>query len=406
MNLKRKIVFIAGSVILIAGFFVLGVYIGYEHRPSVSKIGGISNKENPKVDADFEPFWKVWNLIDEKYADSESISAEDRVHGAIKGLVDSLNDPYSVYFPPEESKEFDETIKGSFEGIGMEVGMKDKILTIISPLKNTPADNAGLRAGDKILGINETSTSDISVDKAVSLIRGEKGTPVKLTIYREGEKKAREISVVRDVIKIPTLKTEARKDGVFVVELYNFSQSSANLFGNALIDFKNSGLSNLVIDLRGNPGGFLEASVDIASMFLPTGDLIVSEGNENEDAKSEVFRSRGYGIIDPSKYKIVILIDRGSASASEIVAGALREHNVAKLIGETTYGKGSVQELIDITKDTTLKITVAKWYTPNGVSISTTGIEPDIKIKPTEKDIEAKRDPAMERAILYFNTGK
>jgi carboxyl-terminal processing protease len=406
VNIKKKIIFIGSSVILIAGFFVLGVYVGYERRPSLSKIEGVANTVNPEISADFEPFWKVWNLIDEKYADASSVSSEDRVYGAIKGLVDSLNDPYSVYFPPEDSKEFNETIKGSFEGIGMEVGIKDKILTVIAPLKNTPADTAGLRAGDKILMINETSTSDISVDKAVSVIRGPKGTSVKLTIYREGDLKPREVSVVRDVIKIPTLKTEIRKDGIFVIELYNFSQSSANLFGNALIDFKNSGLSNLVIDLRGNPGGFLEASVDIASMFLPEGDLIVSEGNEKTGEKSEVFRSRGYKIIDPSKYKIVILVDKGSASASEIVAGALIEHKVAKLIGETTYGKGSVQELLDVTKTTTLKITIAKWYTPNGVSISKTGIVPDISVKITEKDIEAKRDPAMERAVLYFKTGK
>lgn len=406
MKTRTKALFITGSAIIIAGVFVLGLYIGYAHRPYVTRVPTIADKEVPAgVTADFEPFWKVWSIIDQKHPGADAITAQQRVYGAIKGLVSSLDDPYSVYFPPQDAKDFQNTINGSFEGIGMEVGIKDKILTVIAPLKDTPAEKAGIKAGDKILKIDATTTNDMSVDEAVTLIRGTKGTVVKLTIYRDGADKPQEISVTRDTINIPTLDSVLRPDGVFVISLYNFSASSASLMEDALRRFATSGSTKLIIDLRGNPGGYLDSAVDMASFFLPEGDTVVTE-DFGANGSPRVYRSKGYDLLNLKKIKVAILVDKGSASASEILAGALSEHGVAPLIGETTYGKGSVQEVIDITDNTTLKLTIAKWLTPNGISISKKGLDPTIPVKISDTDIANKVDPALNRALEYFKTGK
>ena len=406
MKLRTKALFVAGSVLLLTGVFFLGTYVGYEHRPYVSRITNVSDKTVPAdITADFEPFWKVWALIDQKHPGADKINAQDRVYRAIKGLVGSLNDPYSVYFPPQDSKDFQSTIAGSFEGIGMEVGEKDSILTVVAPLKDSPSEKAGIKAGDKILKIDKANTNDMSVDQAVNLIRGPKGTTVKLTLFREGEDKPREISVVRDTISIPTLDYKLRDDGVFVISLYNFSATSASLMEEALQNFASSGSTKLIIDLRGNPGGYLDSAVDMASFFLPKGDVVVTE-DFGAGGKPTIYRSKGFDLLDMKKIKVALLVDKGSASASEILAGALNEHGVAPLIGETTYGKGSVQEVLDVTDSTTLKLTVAKWLTPDGTWISLKGLDPTIPVKVTDKDIANKVDPAFDRALQYFKDGK
>ena len=405
MRNKTKLGYIVASVVLLAGVFVIGTYVGYKNRPFAARIVGVSGMTNPTVTADFEPFWKVWNAIDEKYPEAGDISTQERVYGAISGLMDSLDDPYSVYFPPEDAQDFQETISGSFEGIGMEVGIKEKVLTVIAPLKNTPAERAGIKAGDLILKIDDTVTSDMTVDKAIKLIRGKKGTPVVLTILRKNEESPREVSIIRDTIAIPTIETKLRDDGIFVITLYNFNNSSDVLMERALREFLATGSTKLIIDLRSNPGGYLDAAVNMASFFLPQGEVVVTEDfGKNGDPKA--YRSRGFDLIDTKKVTTAILVDGGSASASEILAGALSEHHVATLIGEKTYGKGSVQEVLPVTGDTLLKITVAKWLTPNGVSISKAGLKPDISVTVTEEDIEAERDPIMLRAVEFFKTGK
>ena len=407
-TLSKKALYIALSAVVIAGIFVLGLYIGYSHRPA-TPVANVTNTGVPaemNVDADFAPFWKVWKLIDAKHPGADKTTAQARVYGAIQGMVNSLGDPYSVYFPPTDATNFETTIQGSFDGIGMEVGEKDGILTVIAPLKGSPSELAGIKAGDKIIKIGKTSTNNMTVDAAVTLIRGPKGTPVTLTIYREGEDAPRDITVIRDTIKIPTLEYKLRDDGVFVIGLYNFSASSAQLMEEALRNFAVSGSTKLVIDLRGNPGGYLDSAVDMASFFLPAGETVVSEDFGANGPKPKIYRSKGFKLLDLKAIKIAILVDKGSASASEILAGALNERGVAPLIGETTYGKGSVQEVIDITDTTMLKLTVAKWLTPNGVSISEKGIEPTIPVKVTETDIKNKVDPVMNRALQYFKDGK
>lgn len=383
-------------VLLVIVFFGFGVYVGANN--DLAKISRINSLDaTVSAEADFDPFWKTWNTINEKYPGAKEVSNQDRIYGAITGLVGSLDDPYSIFFTPEEAKSFEEDIAGNFSGVGMEVGIKDKVLTVIAPLKDTPAYNAGVKSGDLILKIDDTITTDLSIEKAIKLIRGEKGTIVMLTILRGEETEPREIKVTRDIINVPTLDTELRSDGVFVVRLYSFSANSANLFRDAMKKFSKSKTDKLLLDLRGNPGGYLDSAVDMASWFLDNGKTVIIE-DYGENTKQKIYRSTGYNIFNDN-LKFVILIDGGSASASEILAGAMQDHKRAVLVGEQSYGKGSVQEVIDITEDTLLKVTVAKWLTPNGTSISKKGLTPDYKIEFTKKDFEENKDPQMDKAI-------
>lgn len=385
-------------LILVIASFLGGIYVGNNNRPEIDKVMGLSGKETAvTTEADFAPFWKVWNTINEKYPKVDKINDQNRIYGAISGLMDSLEDPYSVFFSPDEAKAFEEEIAGNFIGIGMEVGLKDKILTVIAPLKDTPAYRANIKPGDKILKIDKTVTTGLSIEKAIKLIRGEKGTTVTLTIFREGNKDPLEIKIVRDVINIPTIDTELRKDGIFVIKLYSFSANSANLFRNAIQKLAESGTDKLLLDLRGNPGGYLDAAVDISSWFLPSGKIVATEDYGN-NKDPQIYRSRGYNVFN-DKLKFAILIDGGSASASEIVAGAMKDHGRAQIVGTQSFGKGSVQEAIKITPSTLLKITVAKWLTPNGTSISEKGLTPDYAVEFTRKDLDDKKDPQLDKAI-------
>ena len=390
---------------LIVLSFILGVYASNYNRPEIDKATGLSGKETAVTTlADFSPFWKVWNNINEKYPKADKITDQDRVYGAISGLVDSLDDPYSVFFDPEKAKSFEEEIAGNFTGVGMEVGMKDKMLTVIAPLKDTPAYRANIKPGDKIIKIDETLTASLSIEEAIKLIRGEKGTTVALMISREENGDPIEMKIVRDIINIPTLDTEFRGDGIFVIRLYSFSANSANLFREAIKEFVRSGSDKLLLDLRGNPGGYLEAAVDISSWFLPNGKVVITE-DYGENKTPEIYRSRGYDIFN-NDLKFVILIDGGSASASEIVAGAMQDNGRAKLVGAQSFGKGSVQEAIKITPDTLLKITVAKWLTPNGNLIAEKGLTPDYKVEITKKDLTNKKDPQLDKAVELLLSGK
>ncbi len=394
-----------GIVLVLGLVFGLGLYVGYEHRPWIERIANVSHKEpETATTADFEPYWKAWNIIKDQYPFGDKVTDQDRVWGSIQGMVSALGDPYSTFFSPEESKSFNEEIEGSFGGIGMEVGQKDHVLTVIAPIKGTPAEKAGIRSGDIVLKINDKPATDLSTDKAVDLIRGEPGTTVKLSMYREGEPEALEFNITRQKIDVPVIDGELRSDGIYIISLYSFNANSSDAFRKELQKFSNSGASKLILDLRGNPGGFLDSAIDIASYFIPQGSPIVIE-DYGKGKEQEIHRSYGYGV--PSKdFKMAVLVDGGSASASEILAGALSEQGVAKLIGEQTFGKGSVQKVIEVTPDTSLKLTIAKWLTPKGISISEKGLTPDIVVKPTKADFEAKRDVALERAIEYLKTGK
>ncbi len=360
----------------------------------------------PDQSVDFTDFWKAWNALDENYVSTHASStlptAKERLFGAIEGLASSYDDPYTVFFPPKEAKAFADTISGSFAGVGMEIGIKDDILIVIAPLKGTPAEAAGVRAGDQIIAIDGLSTDGLSTDKAVQKIRGPAGTTVGLTLFRAG--KSLDIKIVREVIQVP--ETDDGLDeasGVYHIALYEFTSNSANLFDEALARFLSSGSRKLVVDLRGNPGGYLDAAVDIASHFLPRGAKVVTEDFGGKQPEN-VHTSFGYAAL-PAGMKTVVLIDGGSASASEIFAGALQDNQVATLIGTKSFGKGSVQTLLDL-GDGSLKVTVARWVTPEGHWIMGNGVTPDIIVPFTAADGAAKKDPQMERAIRFLTTGK
>lgn len=396
-KLREHATLISVFVVILLVTFSLGYKTGEYKISQMALVSGVDHKNAPK-NVDFDTFWKAWNIINDKYVPTTSSTTptdQEKVWGAIAGLAASTGDPYTVFFPPVEAKAFDEQISGAFEGVGMEVDVKDGVLTVIAPLKDTPAYKAGIKAGDKIIAIDGKTTQGIGTAEAIKRIKGPKGTKVTFSIIRGGNTESIDISVVRDVIVVPAMKTETIGD-VFVIHMYSFSAQSADEFRKALRQFVESGHYKLVLDLRGNPGGYLEAAVDMASWFLPSGKLIVAEQSKNLTFSQE-YRSRGYNIFS-DKLKFAILIDGGSASASEILAGALSEHGKAVLIGKKTYGKGSVQELVEITPETSLKVTIAKWLTPNGHSISKAGIDPQIdvdfdveKFKATGEDAQLKR---------------
>ena len=408
---RFSLAIILGFVIL--GSFSFGFFAGSTQGPESAVPALIANSDSAVQDSvDFSTFWKAWTVLNDKFAGT-STPPQERVWGSIKGLADSFNDPYTVFFPPKKKKIFEEEIKGNFEGVGMEVGIKDGRITVVAPIKGSPAERAGIKTGDQVLKIDTTSTEGLALEAAIKLIRGKAGTSVTLTLNRVGEKAPLEIKVTRAVIDIPTIRTKTkdevatagsaqsgtglRKDGIFVIELYSFSANSANLFRNALKDFVDSGSKKLILDLRGNPGGYLEAAVDMASWFLPKGEIVLKEefGKQKEE---HIYRSKGYDIFGDD-LQMVILVNGGSASASEILAGALSENGVATLVGTKTFGKGSVQELVKITPETSIKVTIARWLTPKGTSISKTGITPQYVVEFTEADFLDKKDPQMEKAV-------
>ncbi len=409
---KKSVRIIIGVVALFI-VFLIGNYVG---KKAISAPLVVLPEDVSVTDEQFQSFWKVWKLLSEKYVGATTTDTQARIYGAIQGLTASQGDPYTVFFPPEEAAIFKSDIAGNFEGVGMEIGLKDGVLTVIAPLKDSPAEKADVRAGDKVIQIEGQSTADLSVDKAVKLIRGPKGTKVKILFLRLGSNQPLEKQLARDVINIPTLQTEVksgspssgtstdsngiglRKDGIFVIRLFTFTGSSPDLFRKALREFIESGSHKLIIDLRGNPGGYLEAAWDMASFFLPAGKTIVTEDFGGKRPDNSIYRSKGYNIFGKD-LRLMILVDGGSASASEIFAGALQEHGVAKLVGTKTFGKGSVQELIPITSDTSLKVTIARWLTPKGHNLSKDGLVPDYEVKVTQKDIDAKVDAQMNKAV-------
>jgi len=398
---------LAAAVVLVALGFGGGYLFAAGHAGQESALVSAGQP----FDVDFSPVWKAWNVINEKFvpaavatssplATTTSAENQRKVYGMIEGLAASLNDPYTFFLPPVESKQFASDMSGSFEGVGMEVEVKDQVLTVVSPLKGTPAAEAGIKSGDQILKIDGVSTEGMDTSTAVQKIRGPKGTPVHLTILRQGWSAPREIAVTRDVINVPTVISTPRPDGTFDIQLTTFTANSPDLFRSALRQFVQSGDTKLILDLRGNPGGYLDAAVDIGSWFLPSGAVIVTEDYDGH-ADNIVHRSAGYDIFNKN-LRMMILVDKGSASASEILADALRHYGIAKLIGTNTFGKGSVQELVPITSDTSLKVTVARWLGPDGVQIPREGIAPDVQVDLTDADHSAGRDPQLDRAAAIL----
>ncbi len=399
------------ALLLAAGAFFSGVHLGNLQTQDVQMEANLfsflKRTPQPDAEADLSEFWRVWHMMDEKFVSASStevVSDEKKLHGAIQGMVQSFGDPYTVFLPPSDAEKFDEEISGNFGGVGMEVGIRNGVITVIAPLPDTPAERAGITAADVITKIDGVSTENMTINEAISRIRGEEGTEVVLTVYRAGETEFLEIPVVRDVITIPTIKTEQRDD-VFIIALYSFNALAEMKMQEALREYVQSGAAKLVLDLRGNPGGFLQSAVAIASYFVPAGEVVVRE-NFGDGSAEELYRSSGKSLRGAAPEEMVVLINGGSASASEILAGALSQHDVATLMGDTTFGKGSVQELVDLPEGSSLKVTIARWFTPDGTSISEGGLKPDIFVERTAAQVMAQEDPQLDAAVAWLNGDK
>lgn len=338
-----------------------------------------------------EQFREIRSILESSF--NGDLNDEKQAEGALRGYVASLGDPYTVYLNASEAEELSNDLAGQLSGIGVEVGLKNDRLTVIAPIDETPAAKAGIRAGDVIATIDGQSTSELTLDEAVKKIRGEKGTEVKLTVVREGEE-PKELAITRDQIQVSSVKYEVKDGDVGYIRVRRFGDDTDTAIRNAAADLAKQGVDKIVLDLRDNPGGYLNSAVTVSSEFLADG-VVVEERGRHMESKQLVANPGG----NLTNAKLVILINEGSASASEITAGALKDNDRAILVGEKTYGKGSVQEVKQLSNGAQLKVTVAGWFTPKGVNISKEGIKPDIEVKLTPEDSNAGRDPQLEKAL-------
>jgi len=393
--------------------FTLGWQVGHYNttlqwknfRPTLN----VENKLPPEnISVDFKLFWDTWDLVSRKYLDKKAIDSQKLFYGAISGMVSAIGDPYTVFLPPEQQKSTREELNGSFEGVGIQLGFnKDKRLVVIAPLEGTPAESAGIKPEDVIVKIEQKDTLNISLPEAVRLIRGPKGTEVKLTIYRNGEEDTKEFKLTRDtiIVKSVTLKMDVTKSGkkVAIIKLSRFGERTEDEWNEAVSGVLSNGAGAVVLDMRNNPGGFLDGAVFISSEFLDGGDVVLQE---NYEGKKNSFKVNRQGKL--LKLPTVVIINKGSASASEIVAGALQDRKRAKLIGVKSFGKGTIQEAEDLPGGTGIHITTARWLTPNGRWVNETeGLEPDVYVEvPEEVEEETdkeKEDVQLKRAIELLN---
>ena len=405
-KLFKKYLMFFTVIILIAGSFYLGYTKG---RISVSlppqniplDQSVIANKNAPSNNqVDFSLFWKVWDLLKEKHVDKDKLNAQQLVYGAISGMLAATNDPYTEFFDPDQNKQFSQQIGGSFEGVGAELGVKDKILTVIAPLDGSPAQKAGLRAGDKILKVNGQSISNMSIDQAVNLIRGPKGSKVTLTIFREGDQNTQDIVITRDTIEVKSVNLTFKDNGIAYVQITQFSSNTSQEFDAAMDQIIAHQSKGIILDLRDDPGGLLDQAVDVANRLIPKGEVVVTE----KDSTGKEDNSYTTGGDKLSALPLVVLIDQGSASASEILSGALKDDRNITLIGQTSFGKGCVQELLDLPGGSSVKITVANWLTPHGDYIMNKGITPTIKVDLTADDAKNNKDPQMDKATQVIES--
>ena len=360
----------------------------------------IEQKEAGARNIDFSLFWKVWDLLHREYLRKDEIRDRDLLYGAISGLARSLGDPYTTFLTPEENEVIKAGINGEYEGIGAELGMRDEQLVIIAPLEGSPAEQAGVEAGDKILKVDGEETRGIGLSEAVSKIRGKAGTVVTLTLGRELEEGTFDISVTRGRITLESVKWEDKGDGIVYIRISRFGERTVSEWDTAVSNvLKNiSSPEGLILDLRNNPGGLLGASVEIASDFSDQGTIVIQEF---ADGERKDFKSTRLGKL--SSVPVVILLNKGSASASEIIASALRQNCQARIIGEKSFGKGTVQDAQNLPDGSGIHITIAKWLTPEGKCIDGVGLSPDFEVAVTKEDVEAERDPQLEKAIELIN---
>jgi len=383
---RKKVLVAWGLIITIA---LAGIVVG---RWSIGRVSAeVEGYENLKI------LTEVLSIVKKNYVDE--VKTKDLVYGAIKGMVNTL-DPHSGFMPPDAYKEMQVDTKGEFGGIGIQIGIKDNILTVISPIEDTPAYRAGIKAGDRITKIGDQSTRDMAIHDAVAKMRGPKGSTIKITIARDGWKEPKEFTIERDIIRVKSVKSKVLEEGIGYVKITQFQEQTAADLATALAKLTDEKVTSLVLDLRNNPGGLLNSSVDVASQLLPPGKLVVyikDRSGEKTEYKT------GGKLPSYEKPTIIVLVNQGSASASEIVAGALKDWHRAVILGVQTFGKGSVQSVIPLSDGSGLRLTTARYYTPSGTSIQSTGIMPDIivKLEPKngEKEHAVFREKDLERHL-------
>lgn len=371
-------------VIIAAGSFYAG-----DTLSGTINLPFIKNSHN----IDFSSLNSIYALMQRNF--DGTLTDQQALDGAKAGLVAAGSDPYTVYLDAKSAKNLADQLTGKLSGIGAEIGIKNNVLTVIAPISGTPAETAGLRAGDIIAKINDEDTSNMTVDTAVSKIRGNAGTQVKLKLVRTGATDPFDVKITRANIVVPSVKSSLKNGNVAYINVTQFGPDTASLVDKAATDLKAQGATKVILDLRNDPGGYLDAGVSVASQFLPAGKTVVSERTGGKTTNTLPASSGGKLVGMPT----VVLINAGSASASEIVAGALHDNKVAQLEGEKSFGKGSVQEIKDLADGAQLKVTVAHWYTPNGININKAGISPDVTVTNTSADFNANRDPQLDKAL-------
>jgi len=397
----KILLFLSIVILIFAAGYRVGEY--YTKQAAEKKTTEVSfdnsNLEPRNKPKDMELFWSVWALIEQKYADQKKVKPQEMLYGAIKGMVASLDDPYSYFLTPKENQQSKDDLGGKYEGIGAELGMKNNQIIVVAPLSNSPAEKAGVRAGDVIIAVDGLLTRGWTLNKAVDQIRGEQGTVVKLTLLR-GSKEL-EIKIKREQIKVKSVKLNY-KGKTAVIKVSSFGDDTINEWDQAVAEvakkWAKREIKGLIVDVRGNPGGYLEGSVYLASEFLSPTALVIKQEYADQPAKEYWVERRGKLLDIP----LVVLIDEGSASASEIFAGSLRDHNRAKLVGRKTFGKGSVQEALDLVNNTGLHLTIAKWVLPKGDWINSKGIEPDFNVEiklDAENTITDETDSQLQKAL-------
>lgn len=406
-------------IILISG--LLGYYIGVSkvaldwknYHPTISVI----NKEPPPPlqTVDFSLFWTVWQKLESSYYDKKALDPQKLLNGAISGMVSGLEDPYTVFLPPTQNSSFKDGLAGKFEGIGAELGMKGKQIIIVSPLDGSPAQKSGIKASDAIIKVNGQSTLGWTLSQAVEKIRGPKGTEVTLVVMHKGEDNPSTVKIVRDTITVksvdgwvkqvkdiekinPSTALRTKEEKIAYIRLSQFGDGTnsewVTLINSLKSQVKNDkSVKGLILDLRNNPGGYLTDATFVASEFLDSGTVVIQDRGNGDKTIFSVSRKGVFTTAPP----VIVLINRGSASASEIVAGALRDHKRAILVGETSFGKGTIQQAEDLGNGAGLHVTIAKWLTPNGIWVHGEGLKPDIAVEVDEKDQE--HDLPLEKAV-------
>lgn len=401
----------AGMVLVVILTFILGWQLGHrdvslkwaDYHPVVN----VANREPPQnINLDFKLFWQTWDLLSQKYLDKKALDPQKLYYGAIQGMVAAVGDPYTVFLPPQQQKNTQEELSGRFDGVGIELGFnKDKRLVVMAPLSGTPADKAGIKPQDIIVKIDSKDTSSITLPEAVQLIRGPKGTKVTLTIFREGDQNTRDLSLNRDTIVVKSVEISFKQTqsgkAVAVIKLSRFGERTEAEWNDAVSQVLAKGVQGVVLDLRNNPGGYLDGAVFIASEFLDGGNVVLQEDGQGQRTAYSVNRQGKL-----LKLPLSVLINKGSASASEIVAGALQDRKRATLVGEKSFGKGTIQDAEDLPGGSGIHITIAKWLTPNGRwANQTNGFDPDLKVDmpAAQTDNQNHVDPQMDKALDLLN---